>query len=96
MSRAKDLLDIQFAEQDIVEEIAIMAGILTRCEMCDDVVWLDDSEDNYRLAYKIANKMVTEGEIGPKYFNGNRRTLTDAIKEVQGSLYCHCEIVMME
>lgn len=67
-------------ELRVVEEIAVRAGLLKRCpfhgEVYDPLNW------DYESAYRLGNSLITKGDELVDLFDGNRREMTDLIKDL--------------
>ena len=76
MGRAKD--EMMRREEQIEEatDIAVKAGVLSRCEYHPEIVW--DNFGDHEDAYKIGNARFTAGELQTRF--ESRRELTNAIK----------------
>ena len=77
--------------REAAEEIAIRARILKRCPLHEEIVHAT-GQDNYEVAYRIANKLVTEEDSLVAPFEGNRRKLTDLIKSICDEYMLRCPI----
>ncbi len=75
------------------ESIAVRAGLLERC-VCGDIK--DPGSWDFEGAYKLGNYLMTKGDPLTEPFQGNRREMTDMIKEVGETTpdECHCDYVM--
>ena len=95
MGHIKRSLDLKEAKEGIALSILVKAGAVVCCEYCDEYVNNQDDEA-LKIAYAIANKMVSEKNSDVELFEGNRKELTDCIKSVYTDVAweCHCEIEM--
>jgi len=75
---------------EIAVAIARRVGLLEHCDTCDDVY--DPLEGNFDDAYMLANHLITKGDPLVEAFRGDRRALTDAIKDVTQNYgeECYC------
>lgn len=87
MGGAKRLAEIEEDKRRIAVEIAVEAGELRRCEGHDYAL---DAGGDGTAAYKLANALITRGDPLVAIFQGNRRALTDLIREVLSDHGSHC------
>ncbi len=91
MSLTKRMMEEQQEKCETAKDVAVRAGVLERCEVCDEVTnaYAEDTE----TAYKLANTLISRGDPLVEAFNGDRRELTDLIKEVvdEAPDDCYCE-----
>jgi hypothetical protein len=80
MSIAKHFMMEDQEKLDAATEIAIRTGILERCEYHSDTVLGTDDTD-FTEAYKLGNSLISKGDPLVAIFKGNRREMTDKIKE---------------
>lgn len=92
MGAAKQLMWEREGREAIARKIAIESRALAVCEVCDIATDQMDP-DALQLAYRIANRKITEGDPLVDVFDGNRRALTDLIKEVVESTGEECACV---
>ncbi len=90
MSLAKRLMEELETRNEIAVAIALRVGLLEHCDTCDDVY--DPLEGNFDDAYRLANHLVSKCDPLVEVFKGDRRALTDAIKDVTQNYGqdCHC------
>jgi len=89
MGMTKELMLEMQARQDIAENIAVEAKVLSRCEWHR---YAYQGDWDYTAAYMLGNRKYSHGEL-PGTFH-SRREMTDAIKDAvdNAPLDClHCE-----
>jgi len=93
MSATKDQLATQEQMQEAATEVAIRAGLLERCEYCEEVY--DPMTNDVEAAYKLGNYLITNNDAVVDVFEGDRRTLTDYLKDITTNYgdTCHCKYV---
>jgi hypothetical protein len=79
MGLQKHQLAVQEGQEDQARAIAVKAGCIEECE--DHGFFMDTDEDPAE-AYRLGNTMITNGEPGVSSFDGDRRLMTDTIKDV--------------
>lgn len=80
MSRLKEKVFNDESKRDVAIEIGLKVGLLERCE--DHGYVLDAMSGNFEDAYKLANSLISSNDPLVQIFNGNRRELTDLIKNI--------------
>ena len=84
--------------REVAIDIAKEAGAVEECAMHSDILLDQYDDDALTLAYKIANKRISDGEIDlPDYVS--RKDITDLIKEVvleSGTDCPRCESIARE
>jgi hypothetical protein len=79
------------AQWGAAQEIALRAGVLTRCDVCEDITNDGDGEE-IESAYKLGNYLITQNDPLVDLFKGDRRLMTDTIQAVVDdhgeSCYC--------
>jgi hypothetical protein len=84
--------------RDVAADIAKEAGAVEECAMHSDILLDQYDDDALTLAYKIANKRISDGDIDLP--NGvSRKDFTDLIKEVvseSGTDCPRCEALARE
>lgn len=85
-------LQIEGWEKDAVaSRLAIQAKVLGVCPMHEDQV-ISNGEFDYAEAYKLGNHAMSHDDPMVELFDGNRRDLTDRIKEVCDTAPDRCPI----
>jgi hypothetical protein len=72
----------------IAEEIAIQAGLLTKCSIHEEVY--DSYEGEYEDAYRLANLLITNSSDLVAPFKGDRKKLTDLIQNIRNNYGDSC------
>jgi hypothetical protein len=80
VGRAKEKASEDEAKREVAIEIGVRVGLLLRCE--DHHYVMDNLQDNFEDAYRLANSLITQNDPLVAIFNGNRRELTDLIKTI--------------
>lgn len=80
MGRAKDDMMVMEGKREVAVEIAIRVGLLERCD--DHGYVIDPLANNHEEAYMYANSLITKSDPMVDIFNGNRRELTDLLKDI--------------
>lgn len=65
----------------IAEAVALRAGVLKQCSVCEDIID-DGGGEEIEAAYKLGNFLISNQEPLVEEFSGNRRLLTDTIQAV--------------
>ena len=91
MSQAKRMLDEQEEKKDAATEIAVKTGLLKKCDVCSDIT--QELGVDQAQAYRYANSLITKNDPLVAVFQGNRRELTDLIKDVVDGCgtECYCK-----
>ncbi|MEO1016315.1 MAG: hypothetical protein AAFY56_01290 [Pseudomonadota bacterium] len=79
MGGAKRMLEDAEDKRQIALEIAMTAGALATCELHDCAI---NRDDDPTPAYKLGNALISQSDPLVANFYGNRRELSDYIKEV--------------
>jgi len=93
MSRANELIAQDERKRQAAVEIAIRAGVLNRCELCEELTE-DHSEELLTKAYAIANSLITKNDPLTQDFKTNsrdRRELTDILKNLWTDFSDECK-----
>lgn len=97
MGFVKRLLEDEDSRFGAAQRIAIDAGVLSQCEVCDAVVDLHPGD--YKAAYELGVSLLDQGnELLTKIFEGDRFLLRDTIRSAidNADTICHCERVLDE
>lgn len=81
MSTVKRYMEMEQDHFNAGTEIAISAGVLERCEYCENTVFMGD--EDVEEAYKLGNTLYSKGELGNVF--SSRKEMTDAIKDAAES-----------
>jgi len=78
-------------KENAAVEIAVMSGFLNRCGGCEGVTkpYLGTDDNKEKGAYKLANKLFTDGDILVRDFKDSRE-LTDLIKTLPDTFDGKC------
>ena len=90
MGQAKHQQMEQEDKYQVAQQVAVQAGILSECEM-HDIIY-DGGTDSYEDAYKLANTLISQDDPLVVIFNGNRRELTDLLKDIKSEFGENCPL----
>ena len=79
MGGAKRMLDDHEDKEAVAADIALQAKVLQRCAMHETLMY--DGADP-EPAYRLGNALITQNDPRVAVFGGQRRELTDYIKEL--------------
>ena len=87
MSFEKRLMELREQQSDVAEQIALDAGVLSRCEFHGEVY--DPLGDDIESAYRLGNYRFSAGKLHGVF--RDRREMTDTIKSVveQSAMECY-------
>lgn len=93
MSFVKQLLEEDERKRQAAVGVAIRAGILNRCDLCEELTE-EYSEELLKAAYAIGNSSITKNDPLTRYFKNNtqdRRELTDVLKNLHTDFNDECK-----
>lgn len=73
----------------VAAEVAVRAGLLSRCELCEGIY--DPMSNDVESAYKLGNYLISQGDPLVEGFDGDRRRLTDLLKDITQDYPSECE-----
>jgi hypothetical protein len=79
MGGAKRMLEEHETKQGAAAYVAVKAGVMSVCEMHETLMY-DGADPG--PAYRLANALITSNNPSVAVFGGQRRELTDYIKEL--------------
>ena len=89
MGTAKDKMMEDDDKRQVAYEIAVRVGLLERCE--DHGYYTDPLNDEaLEDAYRLANSLISSEDPLVVIFHGNRRELTDFIKDIRSNVGESC------
>lgn len=97
MGFVKRLLEDEDSRFGAAQRIAIDAGVLSQCEVCDDVI--ERVPGDCTAAYELGLSLLDQGnELLMTIFDGDRQLLRDTIRSVidNANTICRCERVLDE
>ena len=89
MTLAQRLVEWGENRREVAIDIAIRAGVLTRCATHKNLAY--DGRD-LRPAYKLANDLISRCDAAVAVFDGERRELEDQIKSLAEEFRGPCGI----
>ena len=83
-------MDQSKSKQTVALEIALQTGYLKECEICPEIY---NPEEDPTDTYKLANTLLTNDAPIVRIFKGNRKQLTDILKNLPNDypFECQCE-----
>lgn len=88
MGQAKHHMMEQEDKQRIAEEVAVRADYLNRCDAHDELY--DACAVDIDATYRVANSLISNDDPLVAIFKGNRRELTDMLKDLEGMYQDKC------
>ncbi len=92
MGATKRFIEHLAAQECAAVEIAVHVDLLRRCANCDCVT--DPGNNNYEDAYRFGNTLISKGDPLAEVFDGDRRRMTDLIKNITTNYgpKCDCQL----
>jgi len=90
MSWATEVLLQHESRISVATDLSLLTGLLRRCEICGAI--FDPLEWRFVEAYKAGNALISNHAPEVEVFGGDRRAMTDAIKQAvdEAPTSCRC------
>jgi hypothetical protein len=88
MGGMTDLMLKDWEKREATVQVALRVGLLKQCRFHEEV--LDPLNCNFEDAYRLGNFLISHNDDVVAVFDGNRRELTDYLKDITNHFGTEC------